>query len=69
MSKYLDYLIEAFQQVEQKYYSWWSIKHFNGKVENQQINYQRIERVLHLNYTINFENKWNLIQLILLIYS
>jgi len=45
MSKYLDYLIEAFQQVEQKYYSWWSIKHFNGKVENQQINYQRIERV------------------------
>lgn len=45
MSKYLDNLIEAFHQVEQKYYSWWSIKHFNGKTENQQINYQRIERV------------------------
>ena len=45
MSKYLKYLLEAFQQVDQKYYSWWSIKHFNGNLENQQVNTQRIERV------------------------
>jgi hypothetical protein len=45
MSKYLNYLIEAFQQVDQKYYSWRSIKDFNGKCENQQINSQRLERV------------------------
>lgn len=45
MTKYLNYLIEAFRQVDQKYYSWQSIRNYDGKLENQTINEQRTERV------------------------